>query len=82
MVKRRNQRQLPRFIAEFMTGVDKLQIALADNATVTYFAPNAVSSPMGTLGGTQIKVSSGATYNFFESGALGQDIFDTDIQKV
>lgn len=70
------------FIADFLTGVDKLQIALADNATVTYFAPNAISSPMGSIGGTQVVVSSGATYNFFESGTLGQDIFNSDIQKV
>ena len=34
---------------------------------------------MGTIGGTQVIVSSGATYNFFESGALGQDIFVQDI---
>ena len=65
-----------------MTGVDKLQLLLTDNAAVTYFAPNAPSSPMGALGGTQVVVSSGTTYNFFESGTLGQDIFDSDIQKV
>ena len=67
------------FIADFLTGVDKLQIDFDDSATVTYFAPGAAGSPMGTIGGTQVIVSSGATYNFFESGALGQDIFVQDI---
>lgn len=69
------------FIGDFLTGVDTLQISTADTAVVTYFAPGASGSPMGTIGGTQVLVSSGATYNFFESGALGQDIFDSDITK-
>ena len=42
----------------------------------------AAGSPMGTIGGTQVIVSSGATYNFFESGALGQDIFQSDVKNV
>ena len=70
------------FISDFVTGVDKLLIAKADTATVTYFAPGAVGSPLLSIGGTQVVVSSGTTYNFFESGALGQDIFATDIQKI
>ena len=70
------------FIADFVTGTDQLQIATGDTATVTYFAPGALNSPMGSLGGTQVIVSSGATYNFFESGALGQDIFQSDVKNV
>ena len=67
------------FISDFQTGKDVLQISKNDSATVTFFTPGQSGSPMGSIGGTQVKVSSGATYNFFDSK---QDIFSSDIQKV
>ena len=70
------------FISDFVTGTDQLLLQAGETAAVTYFAPGAGGSPLGSIGGTQVVISSGATYNFFESGALGQDIFQSDVKNV
>ncbi len=70
------------FISDFVTGTDQLLLQAGETAAVTYFARGAGGSPLGSIGGTQVVVSSGATYNFFESGALGQDIFQSDVKNI
>jgi len=68
------------FIGDFLTGVDKLLLGLSEKAAITYFAPDAISSPFGATGGTQVLVSSGAQFFFYDKvGSLGQDIFQNDI---
>lgn len=70
-------------ISDFLTGTDKLQIGASADATIDFFAAGAAGSPFGAAAGTQVTISTGTVYNFFDTGSDGaQDIFQSDITKV
>ena len=70
-------------IGDFVTGTDKLLIGANMTAAVTFFTAGQGSSPFGVVAGTQVKLSSGTTYSFFDTNSDGkQDIFQSDILKI
>jgi hypothetical protein len=70
-------------IADFEAGLDKLQYAGTADATIDFFAANAVDSPFGVQAGTRVVTPGGTTFLFFDTNADGiQDITSSDIVKL
>ena len=70
-------------VGDFLTGVDQLLIPTGTTAVVSFFTAGQSGSPFGSAAGTEVKVSTGTTYQFFDTSADGkQDIFSSDIKVV
>jgi hypothetical protein len=68
-------------IGDFVTGTDVLVTNGSDFA-VTFFTAGQGGSPFGANAGTEVKLTNGTTYLFFDTGSDGkQDIFAADIFK-